>query len=196
VWLALAMTVAVFAAGFSVYSYATAYLARETGLGGEAIGGLLVVFGVGGVLGNLVAGRLLGRFPIATVLAYPLSVAAAYGVLLAFGSSSFLTMVPICLIWGAAHTAGLVVSQTWMTSSAPDAPEFATSLYLSAANVGVMLGAAFGGAAINRFGLHGTLWSGWLFTAVTLAFVLARVALAKGPSKGDVEAARALPLGD
>lgn len=135
---------------------------------------LLTVFGMGGVLGNLLPGRSLGRRLAWTVLGYRVALAVAYGVLQAFASPSFTAMLPICLLWGAARTSGLIVSQMWVTSAAPDAPEFATSLYVSAANLGVVLGAAAGGGLIYVEGMHGTVWSGWLFAALTVAAVLAR----------------------
>lgn len=177
VWLAVAMTVCVFGAMFSVYSYAAEYLARETGLGGEAISVLLVVFGVGGVLGNLLAGRWLGRNRTRTVLLYPVVLAGAYGVLLVFGSASFAVLLPVCLFWGAAHTSGLIVSQVWLTSAASEAPEFATSLYISAANLGVVFGSALGGALITSAGMPGALWSGWLFTVLAMAFAILKIRL-------------------
>jgi DHA1 family inner membrane transport protein len=174
-WLAAAMTICVFGAMFSVYSYAAEYLARETGLDGEAISVLLVVFGIGGVLGNLLAGRWLGRCHVCTMLLYPIVLACAYGALRAFGSASFVGMLPICLVWGAAHSGGLIVSQFGMASSAPEAPEFATSLYISAANLGVVLGASIGGGFITAFGMAGALWGGWLFAALAVLFVIAKL---------------------
>ncbi|AOZ03597.1 arabinose ABC transporter permease [Cupriavidus sp. USMAHM13] len=171
-WLASATTVSLFAAMFSVYSYAAEYLARATGLGGEAIGMLLLVFGAGGVLGNLVAGRWLERRRNLTVLLHPVLLALAYAALHGFGSPHAAIMVPLCLLWGAAHTSGLVVSQTWMAAAAPEAPEFATSLFISAANLGVVLGAAAGGRMIAAAGMDGAIWSGWLFAACALASVV------------------------
>ncbi|WP_051516935.1 MFS transporter [Herbaspirillum sp. RV1423] len=177
VWLAVAMAVCVFGAMFSVYSYAAEFLARETSLSGETISFLLVVFGVGGVLGNLLAGRWLGRNRVRAVLLYPMVLASAYVVLHVFGSASLTVMLPVCLLWGAAHTSGLIVSQVWLISAAPEAPEFATSLYISAANLGVVLGSALGGAFITSMGMHGALWSGWLFAALVVVFVILRIRL-------------------
>lgn len=176
-WLNILSTVLVFATMFSVYSYAAEYLARVTGLGGEAISALLVVFGVGGVAGNLLAGRLLGRNLVRTAVLYPLALGGAYLVLFALGSPSLVAMVVICLLWGAVHTSGLVVSQVWLTSAAPEAPAFATSLFISAANLGVMLGSAVGGGFISANGMHGALWSGWLFAALALLSMLLKVRL-------------------
>lgn len=100
VWLSIVATVAVFAAMFSVYSYATAYLKQKTGLDGEMVSVLLVVFGIGGVGGNLLAGRWLGQHLLATVLGYPIMRAIAYLVLVLFTSASMAEMLPVCLLWG------------------------------------------------------------------------------------------------
>lgn len=184
VWLSVAMAVSVFGAMFSVYSYAAEYLARESGLNGEAISLLLVVFGVGGLLGNLLAGRWLGQSRTRTVLLYPLVLALAYGVLHLFGSAPLAGLLPVCLLWGAAHTSGLIVSQVWLTSSAPEAPEFATSLYISAANLGVVFGSALGGTWITQAGMVGALWSGWLFAALALLCVALRLRRVGGSDSG------------
>ncbi len=136
----------------------------------------------------------MGLNRTSTTLLYPLSVALAYAVLRTFGSASLPAMVPVCLLWGAAHTSGLVVSQVWLTSAAPrEAREFATSIYLSAANVGVILGAWIGGWSISVGGVRGTLWSGWLFTALTLASVVARVWWERR-SRAPIARARAAPV--
>jgi len=175
VWLAVAMTVCVFGAMFSVYSYAAEYLARQMGLGGETISLLLVVFGAGGVLGNLLAGRCLGQSRTQTVLLYPLVLAGAYCALQTFGAAPLAGLLPLCLLWGAAHTSGLIVSQVWLTAEAPEAPEFATSLFISAANLGVLLGATLGGAFITAVGMRGALWGGWLFAGLAMLFVTLRI---------------------
>ncbi|WP_312417664.1 MFS transporter [Comamonas sp.] len=171
-WLALFQAVFVFAAMFSVYSYAAEYLARETGLDGESISMLLVVFGVGGVLGNLFAGRMLGRALVGTVLTYPVILSVAYVILVAFGSASFGSMLAVCFVWGAAHTSGMVISQVWTTSAAPEAPEFVTSLFVSAGNLGVLTGSMSGAAFITWTGMKGAIWSGWIFAAFAVVLVL------------------------
>lgn len=76
------------------------------------------------------------------------------------------------MLWGAAHTSGLVVSQFWVASSAKEAPEFATSLFVSAANVGVTIGATVGGSFISWMGMDGPLWAGWIFTGAAFIFFL------------------------
>ncbi|MGQ7241879.1 MFS transporter [Salinicola sp. V024] len=177
VWLSIAATVAVFGAMFSVYSYAAEYLGRITEFSSQTISFLLVVFGVGGVGGNLLAGRLLGSRRALTVLLYPVALSVAYLLLMTLGSSSVVEMLPICVLWGAAHTSGLVVCQVWLTSAAEEAPEFATSLFVSSANLGTVCSSSFSGWFIGTWGLKGTLVSGWLFAALAVGFIVIRILL-------------------
>jgi len=174
VWLAIFATILVFTTKFAVYSYAAEYLKNQTGLDGETISLLLVIFGVGGVVGNLLAGRALGRHLVMTVVMFPILLSVAYLILSLFGSASLSSMIAIVFVWGAIHTSGMVITQMWLTSSAPEAHSFATSLYVSAANGGIAIGAWIGGVFINAYGLPGTIWCGWLFVAASLLVIVAK----------------------
>ena len=176
-WLNILATVMVFAAGFAVYSYAAAYLKQQTGMDGQTISAMLVVFGLGGFAGNLLGGQLLSRSLLKTVLMYPVVLSAAYLALVVWSSASIPAMVAISLFWGAAHTSGLVVTQTWLTSVASEVPEFANSLYLSAANAGVVLGAYVGGLFIEEFGMHGVVRCGLLFALLALLAIALKASL-------------------
>ncbi|WP_232326287.1 hypothetical protein [Xenorhabdus hominickii] len=48
------------------------------------------------------------------------------------------------IFWGGLHSAGLVVSQTWIMKEANEAPEFANSLYISFSNLGITIGSITG----------------------------------------------------
>ncbi|WP_261398071.1 MFS transporter [Pseudomonas sp. DR48] len=191
-WLAVGATVLVFTAMFSVYSYAAEYLKTQTGMDGQTISEMLVVFGIGGVSANLIVGRLLGRHLVVTAIVYPIVLAVAYLILLSFGSASVTSMTVIVLLWGAAHTSGLVITQMWLTSAAPDAHEFATSLYVSSANAGVVVGSSAGGLFINTFGMTGAIWCGLLFAVLSLAVIALKAifygASAEATGQGVVEA--------
>jgi predicted MFS family arabinose efflux permease len=169
VWLAIAATVLVFTTKFAVYSYAAEYLKSRGGLDAPTISALLVIFGFGGVLGNLLAGRMLTAYPVATVVAFPILLSLVYAILLVMGGSTFVTMAIVVFAWGAIHTSGMVITQTWLTRAAPEAHEFATSLYVSFANAGIALGAWVGGVFIESEGLDGIIRCGFAFAA--LAFI-------------------------
>jgi len=174
-WLNILASTLIFAAMFSVYAYSAEYLSREAGMSGEVISGMLILFGVGGVAGNLLAGRLLARHKVATTLLHPLLLGASYLLLHVFASPAILPMLVIVVLWGATHTSGLIVTQVWLTAEAPEAPEFVTGLYIAFINLGVTLGASSGGWFLTRMGLPGTLVSGLLFCTLAVAAIAARV---------------------
>jgi len=183
VWLAIIATVLVFTTKFAVYSYAAEYLKNQTGLDGETISFLLVIFGVGGVLGNLLAGRALATHLVATALLFPILLSIAYLILATFGSASLGSMLLIVLLWGAIHTSGMIITQMWLTSAAPEAHSFATSLYVSAANAGIALGSWIGGVFIDTWGLPGTIGCGLLFALLSLLTIGARAMFYGGHQK-------------
>ncbi|MFJ3483273.1 MFS transporter [Pseudomonas sp. NPDC090202] len=177
VWLAIVATVLVFMTKFSVYSYAAEYLKTQTGMDNDTISAMLVLFGVGGVLGNLYAGRMLSGNLVRTVLLFPVLLSLAYLILYAFGSASVGSMIVIVFLWGAIHTSGMVITQMWLTTAAPEAHSFATSLYVSAANGGIAIGAWVGGLFIEAYGLPGTIWCGLIFALLSLIVLGAKAVL-------------------
>ncbi|MBH2844039.1 MFS transporter [Serratia marcescens] len=174
-WLNITTCVLIFAAMFAVYAYAAEYLSREAGIGDAAIGWLLVAFGVGGVAGNLLAGKGLSRHRAVTVLLHPIALMAAYALLYRYGSANIGSMTVLCLYWGAAHTSGLIVTQVWLTAEAPQAPAFATGLYIAFINLGVSVGSLVGGWFIAAWGLQGSLLCGAMFAALAAIAIAARL---------------------
>ena len=181
-WLNIAAAMLVFAAMFSAYAYAAAYLQEVAGLTARQTGLLLVVFGVGGVAGNLYAGRQLGRHLLRTVLLQPLLLCLAYALLYRYAATAGWAIAVLALFWGAAHTSGLIVTQMWLSSEAREAPAFAIGVYIAAINLGVTVGALAGGAAIARYGMQGALAGGVLLAVLALAAILLKVALFRAPS--------------
>lgn len=173
-WLNIGASTFVFAAMFSVYSYSAEYLGEVMGISGKIVSILLVVFGVGGVVGNLLAGKLIGMNMERTTLFHPIALAISYS-LLALGVTSTIPLVLIIVLWGAAHTSGLIVTQIWLTSEAPETPEFATGLYISFINLGVSIGSVAGGWFISQAGMEGSIWSGFLFIILALAFIAMKI---------------------
>lgn len=174
-WLNIAASTLIFGAMFSVYSYSAEYLSREAGMSGEVISAMLILFGVGGIAGNLLAGRLLAKHKVVTALMHPILLGASYLILHFFASPAILPMVVIVILWGATHTSGLIVTQVWLTSEAPEAPEFVTGLYISFINLGVMLGATAGGWFLARMGMVGTIISGLVFCALAAGMIVLKV---------------------
>jgi predicted MFS family arabinose efflux permease len=189
-WLNVGSTGLIFAGMFAVYSYAAEYLKTVGGMSADSVSFLLVLFGLGGIGGNMLAGRVLGRSKIATVIAHPIAIALGLLLLLVF-NASITPMTIIMIFWGAAHTSSLVITQIWLTSEAPEAPEFATSIFASIANLGVAVGSAIGGWFIKAFGMSAMFWAGWMLLAGALALILIRVSMMKHSSRAKAVEPRA-----
>ncbi|GGG06430.1 MFS transporter [Paenibacillus albidus] len=167
-WLNIAAASFILAALYAVYSYFAEYLTAVTSMNGKMISIMLILFGASGVIGNLQAAKLLGKSVVKTILFYPILLGIIYLLIFIAGSHT-IPMILIIMAWGAVFTGGLIVSQTWITSEASEAPEFSNSLFVSFANLGVTIGTTLGGWFLSRIGTHQIIWSGLLF--LTLAFM-------------------------
>jgi len=189
-WINISAATFIFAAMFSVYSYSAEYLEQVMGLDGETVSVMLVVFGVGGVAGNLLGGRLIGINMARTTLLQPIVLALSYFLLYLGEPSSNVPIILIMVLWGAVHTSGLIITQIWLTSEAPEAPEFATGLYISFINLGVFIGSAAGGMFIDFIGVKGTIWSGVLFIVLALACIVIKIFFFNSKGKKEKEVSK------
>ncbi|MED4784306.1 MFS transporter [Brevibacillus choshinensis] len=169
-WLHIMTVIFIFAAMFSVYSYFAEYLGQVTNMDGAWISIMLMAFGMIMIFGNFFFGSLLQKSVKKTVILFPLLYAAIY-VLAYFLGSYFIPMVIIVVIWGAVHSGGLIVSQTWLMTEAKEAPEFGNSLFVSFSNLGITIGTAIGGWFISHFGIHQLIWSGLMFTLLAFCMI-------------------------
>ena len=185
-WLNIAAAVLVFAAMFSVYAYAAAYLQQVARLSARQTGLALVVFGAGGVAGNLFAGRQLGNHVLRTVLLQPLLLGLAYLLLYRYAGAGIgvAALALLALFWGAAHTSGLIVTQVWLSAEAREAPAFAIGVYIAAINLGVTGGALAGGLAIARYGMQGAIASGLILAALALLLIVFKAWRYRSPAAG------------
>lgn len=172
-WLAVAAVTLVFAAMFSGYGYIAEYLEHVTGLTASLTGPALMAFGVVMTAGNSVFGRLLERHPVRTVTAYPLLYLALCLLVDAAGPHR-VPMLATVLIWGAVHSGGLAVAQSWLARDATDAPEFGNSLFISFSNLGITLGTALGGTVVTTTGPRHLPLAGAALALTALAAVLLR----------------------
>ncbi|WP_175889417.1 MFS transporter [Burkholderia cepacia] len=193
-WLNIAAVILIFTALFSVYSYAAEYMKRQIGLSDAHISVTLILFGAGGVLGNLLISRLLDTHLVKVVVLQPLALCITYLLLYGVARDWMPAIAPIALLWGCIHAGGLVASQMWLRSVSREAGDFATSLYLSAANLGVVAGSFAGGCAIGSFGMAGAIGTGISFAvAAMLAIAVKLVFYGAHASHAETAATHGLP---
>ncbi|MFJ2046690.1 MFS transporter [Paenibacillus taichungensis] len=185
-WLNIATVIFIFAAMFSVYSYFAEYLGQVTRMGGSWISVMLLAFGVIMIAGNLVFGQLLHRNIPRTVLLFPVLYMAAY-LLVFYAGTYFIPMIIMVFVWGAIHSGGLIVSQTWLTTESQEAPEFGNSLFVSFSNLGITLGTSIGGWFIAQLGIHQVIWSGIIFGLLALVSIVVKIKFFTSRSGNSIE---------
>jgi len=151
-WWNLTVQVALTAAVFSIYGYMAEYLGRVTGMGSALLSGMLFLFGGAGVLGTLVAGQLMGRDLTRTVYGFLVAMIPVL-LLLFFLGGNRAAVIGVVVIWGLVHAAAVPLCQALVLRAAPEAPEFANSLFNSFGNIGITIGTTLGGIAIARWGI-------------------------------------------
>lgn len=145
--LALATTVVGFGSQFVVFTFLAAFLQGETGIALSAISLLLVVFGVASAIGSIAGGRASDRWPRATL---PCALAILGIVLVGLGvlRAHPLAVIPLLFLWG---IAGFLLSpalQARVIAAAGPGNTLASSLNISAFNVGIACGSLLGTAVV------------------------------------------------
>jgi MFS transporter, DHA1 family, inner membrane transport protein len=168
VWLSLTVTVLSFGGMFGAFTYIAYTLTEVSGFPSGAVPWLLVVFGAGLVVGNVVGGRLADRSIDGTLL---VCIAALAGILVVFAlvaASGPATVLLLFLMggFGFGATPGL---QSRIMVYAGQAPTLASGANIAAFNVGNALGAWVGGLAISAgLGYTAPIWTGAAMTATAL----------------------------
>jgi predicted MFS family arabinose efflux permease len=111
---------------------------------------LLLLWGAGGLLGNLTAGRFAARLRVVAAVA-PVLLAAS--LLLTAQASTLLVLAAGIALWGFAFNMVPVATQLWVTRVEPERSESAVSLQVAAFQVAITLGAASGGALVDGHGV-------------------------------------------
>jgi MFS transporter, DHA1 family, inner membrane transport protein len=143
---------------FSMYAFLGTIL-TEAGQGGAAMPYWLLLFGVAGVAGNVLAGHFTGNFLGASTI-ITAALIALTGLVLHAVPLAPIALFLLLAIWGTAHAAAFVVSQIRVTRVAPQVPRLAAALNISAANLGIALGTAIGGWTLSVNGLDGLALAG------------------------------------
>jgi len=173
VLLGLAMTVLGFAGVFVVYTYIQPLLTQVTGLPESAVSPILLVFGGGLAVGNLLGGKLADRAPMAAVFGTLVALAVVLGAMQFTIGTPFTAVVFVALL-GVASFATVAPIQLRVLEKASGAGQnLASSLNIAAFNLGNALGAWVGGVVIDHGpGLRALGWVAALITLVGLAIAL------------------------
>ena len=167
VWLGLVMTMLGFAGLFVVIAYVQPLLVRLAGFSESAVSPILLLFGGGMIVGNLVGGRLADRWPTPALVGTLLALAAVLGAM-SFVLRSTLAMPVFVGLLGVAAFATVSPLQLRVLRKAEGAGQnLASSFNIAFFNLGNAFGAWLGGVAID----HGPGLAAlpWIAAVVTLS---------------------------
>ncbi|MBE1593625.1 MFS transporter [Nonomuraea angiospora] len=146
--LAIAVTAVGNAGLLMVFTFFAPLVTDVSGFAGGAVAALLLVYGVGAAVGNLLGGRLSDRAPMAAQLGL-LGVLAAVLVLMWAGSGSTAMTAVMVFVLGAAGFAVIPGMQARVLATASAAPTLAMAVNASAYQLAAAFAAWLGGRVID-----------------------------------------------
>ena len=143
---------------FTVFTYIVPILRHETQASTGFVTAMLVLYGIGLTIGNMVGGKLADRSVERTLVGSFIVLAAVLVVFAGVMHWPVPGAIAI-LIWGIASFAIVPPLQMRVMEVAAEAPNLASAMNIGAFNLGNAIGAALGGGVIG---------AGWGYPAVSL----------------------------
>ncbi|WP_312222911.1 MFS transporter [Rhizobium rhizoryzae] len=189
VLLGLATTVFGYAGVFTVFTYIAPLLTQVAGLSDSAVSPILLVFGGGMIIGNILGGKLADRNLRRTLTVTLIALGLSLGLMPLFFASGWSSVLIVGLT-GIAAFATVAPLQMWVMGKAKGAGEVLVSSFnIAAFNLGNALGAWAGGYAID----HGPGLAAVPYVAVVfpvLAVIVAWLAMRGSQDAPEVAVAR------
>ncbi|MBP0448805.1 MFS transporter [Kitasatospora sp. RG8] len=184
VLLAMAMTVLGFGGVFAAITYIAPMMTHVAGYSDGAVTWLLVLFGTGMFLGNLLGGRYADRRLMPLLYATLGGLAVVLALFTLTAHNKILAAVTIMLV-GALGFATVPPLQKRVLDQAHGAPTLASAVNIGAFNLGNALAAWLGGVVISAgLGYTAPSWVGAALAAAALVLALWSAALERrGPAQ-------------
>ncbi|RWL49940.1 MAG: MFS transporter [Mesorhizobium sp.] len=148
VWLAMLIASLASASLFAVFTYIKPYLTDVSGLSTATVTWVLLLFGAGMTIGNIIGGRLADWKLMPTVIATLLAMALLFAIFTGLGAIASVA-VTIVFLWGMLIFIVVPPLQIRVVEAAAEGPNLAATLNQGAFNVGNAGGAWIGGLAIS-----------------------------------------------
>ena len=160
----------IFVGQYTLYTYVSVLLLRS-GASSVAVGPILLVLGVFGLIGVWAAGPRLDRHLRGSAVVV-LAVLAA-GIAAAGAAFPVLALVIVAgAVWNGAFAAVPSISQTAAVRTRATSPELAGAWINASSNAGIAVGAALGGVVLVRAGIRDVAWLASAFVIVAIVTML------------------------
>lgn len=166
----LLITLLIVSGHFMAFTYIRALLSNNDLISVDLLGGLLLIYGLAGIVGNFLFGLTANKHLNFAV------VMIASGLILSLGAYIFFPLsvwmaLSIMVLWGIAYGGVSVTLMTWMMRYSAHNIEATSSLYIAFFNSGIALGSALGGVFVSLHGLIGNLHVAVLSFVAALALL-------------------------
>jgi len=145
-------------AHFAAFTFIEPLLSSALGIQVNIISVLLLIFGIAGVIGNFISGKLIDQHLKSLVL---VSLALMAASVLVIGNlsveSSAVIVGALLLGWGAGVAIVFVGLQTWILRLAGQAAMPASAIYVAIFNAAIGAGALLGGIVLSMTTLNGLM---------------------------------------
>jgi DHA1 family inner membrane transport protein len=148
VWLAMLIAALTSASLFTVFTYIKPYLTEVSGLSTSAVTWVLLLFGAGMTIGNIIGGRLADWKLMPTVIGTLLAMTLLLVGFLWLGSIASIA-IGMVFLWGLLIFVVVPPLQIRVVETASEGPNLAATLNQGAFNVGNAAGASIGGMALS-----------------------------------------------
>ena len=139
------LTVLIISSHFAAFTFIEPFLSQIAQLESGQITLLLLVFGLAGLIGNILAGKLIDRHLHTIIL---ISLVFISGSVFAFGYLGYQVTLSIAIVflalWGVSIASIFVGLQTWVLKQANDLASAASAIYVAVFNASIGLGALIG----------------------------------------------------
>ncbi|WP_288418680.1 MFS transporter [uncultured Acinetobacter sp.] len=139
------LTAVIISSHFAAFTFIEPFLSQIAQLESGQITLLLLVFGLAGLIGNILAGKLIDRHLHTIIL---ISLVFISGSVFAFGYLGYQVTLSIAIVflalWGVSIASIFVGLQTWVLKQANDLASAASAIYVAVFNASIGLGALIG----------------------------------------------------
>ncbi|MGO4104022.1 MFS transporter [Leifsonia sp. YAF41] len=186
VWLSLGVTVLGYGGMFGAFTYIAFTLTEVTGFSAGAVPWLLILFGIGLVIGNIVGGKAADR-SLDTTLIVLLGGLVVILVVFALTAQNPVMTVIVLVLMGSFGFGTVPGLQMRVMRQAQDAPTLASGANIAAFNLGNALGAWLGGLTIAAgLGYTSPIWAGAAVTAAAVVLLGGAMLRANAASRRSV----------
>lgn len=157
---------------FALYTFVTPLLLHVTRTDIRGASSILLAYGIGAAVGNIVGGRLTDRVGMDRASLWLLTGIAAVLVLIGVGQAHFPVMIALVMALGLTTYGAIPPLQSRILELArrhrPQALDVASGLNIAAFNAGVVVGSMVGAVSLEHWGLPSLAWVGAIVAVLAL----------------------------